>query len=300
MQVAPENESSAASDGAALPFELELSDLKVLRKIGSGHTSEVYRGVCYGRQVAIKQLSMRKVNTTNFTREVGIMSQIDHPNIVKLLGVVLSSQPFQVVMEYCAGGTCFEVLHNNLEVDLASMQLLKMSLHCAVALDYLHNFSPQIIHRDLKSLNLLLEQPISSMEDVPHVKVTDFGLARMLESSVANTSLTVGVGTPYWMAPEVFAGGAYNEKIDVYSYGMVLFEIVFRQIPFEEIEPQMVRKHVLKGNCPTLSQWRDDLPQSLQELMVSCWAFDANLRPTFAQIVGVLQAEESIRNVVSL
>merc|ERR1719409_2333242 len=106
-----------------------------------------------------------------------------------------------------------------------------MAKHTAAAMDYLHQFHPQIIHRDLKSLNLLLERPVNSPHDTPHVKVTDFGLARMMDVSLTDTHMTAGVGTPYWMAPEIFAGTTYDEKVDVYSYGMVLFEILARRIP---------------------------------------------------------------------
>lgn len=273
--------------GSALPFEMEQSDLQVNAKIGSGHTSDVFLGTCRGQEVAIKQLSMRHVSTRNFTREVGIMSQIQHPNIVKLLGVVLQSLPFQVVMEFCSGGTCFELIHNCLHVNLTWEQMIRMCKHTAVAMDYLHNFSPQIIHRDLKSLNLLLDMPVASSSDPVLVKVTDFGLARMLEAGEGHT-LTIGVGTPYWMAPEVFAGGAYDEKIDVYSFGMVLYEIFCRALPFEDVEPHHVRAHVLKGNMPDLELVPRDCPRSLKPLISACWAKEPSTRPSFTEVLRLL------------
>merc|ERR1711924_514835 len=113
--------------GAPLPFELSYEDLELSESIGKGVTAEVFRGECRGHVVAIKQLKMQSVNTRSFTREIGIMSQIDHPNIVKLLGIVLSSQPFHIVMEYCSGGNAFDLLHNQPEIELTWPQMLRMS-----------------------------------------------------------------------------------------------------------------------------------------------------------------------------
>jgi len=286
--------------GAPLPFELSYEDLELSESIGKGVTAEVFRGECRGHVVAIKQLKMQSVNTRSFTREIGIMSQIDHPNIVKLLGIVLSSQPFHIVMEYCSGGNAFDLLHNQPEIELTWPQMLRMSKHCAVAMDYLHKFSPQIIHRDLKSLNLLLEKPVASSMDIPLLKVTDFGLARMMEVSVTESNLTSGVGTPYWMAPEVFAGSAYNEKVDVYSFGMVLFEILARRIPLEEIPPNEVRNAVLQGQTPNLRAIPKECPKCLLDLLKQCWAKIAAQRPAFGSIVNTIKSIDEHRVVVSL
>merc|ERR1719223_1913625 len=102
-------------------------------------------------------------------------------------------------------------------------------------MEYLHNFSPQIIHRDLKSLNLLLRDEVKSNKDRPFVKVSDFGVARMKEEEWGQ--MTVGAGTQHWMAPEVFKGGDYDEKVDIYSFSMVLFEVICREVPFEDEDP---------------------------------------------------------------
>eukprot|EP00927_Polykrikos_kofoidii_P039463 TRINITY_DN33845_c0_g1_i1.p2 TRINITY_DN33845_c0_g1~~TRINITY_DN33845_c0_g1_i1.p2 ORF type:complete len:306 (+),score=51.34 TRINITY_DN33845_c0_g1_i1:126-1043(+) len=279
---------------AELPFEIDTAKLRVGNKIGSGHTSDVFVGTYGCQQVAIKQLNMRHVNSRNFTREVGIMSQIEHPHIVKMLGVVLASMPFQVVVEYCAGDTCFELLHNNFHVQLVWEQMLRMCHNTAVAMDYLHSFSPQIIHRDLKSLNLLLDQPVRSPSDPVMVKVTDFGLARMLEQT--DGALTGGVGTPYWMAPEVFAGARYNEKIDVYSFGMVLYEIFCRAIPFDNVEPHQVRSLVMNGQLPDLELVPRDCPRSLLKAFIGmCWDKDPNARPSFGEVLQLVAGLDEAR-----
>jgi len=112
---------------------------------------------------------------------------------------------FRIITEYCAGGCCFELLHNCDHIDLSWVQQHKMCTDVALAMDYLHKFNPQIIHRDLKSLNLLLAEPIVSSVDIPRVKVSDFGLSRMNDTADEDWGrMTKAAGTCHWMAPEVF------------------------------------------------------------------------------------------------
>jgi len=159
------------------------------------------------------------------------------------------------------------------------------------AMDYLHKFTPQIIHRDLKSLNLLLSQPVASSTDIPLVKVSDFGLARMKEQTNADWGkMTIAAGTCHWMAPEVFTGHHYDEKVDVYSYSMILFEIICREIPFEDEEPAAVGRLTINGHRPDLEAVPPDCPEPLRSLMIACWAGDAKKRPPFDMVVEVLNA----------
>merc|ERR1719433_742433 len=154
-------------------------------------------------------------------------------------------------------------------------------------MDYLHKFNPQIIHRDLKSLNLLLSKPVLSSTDIPLVKVSDFGLSRMKDQAPESEwgKMTIAAGTCHWMAPEVFTGTVYDEKVDVYSYGMILFEIVCREIPFEEEEPAAVGKLTVNGARPDLEAVPPDCPTDLRELMIRCWAQDPKGRPKFDEVV---------------
>merc|ERR1712187_1099942 len=107
-------------------------------------------------------------------------------------------------------------------------------------MNYLHRFNPQIIHRDLKSLTLLLDKPVSRTCQVPHVKVSDFGLARSKDQDPDEDwgRMTMNAGTNNWMAPEVIEGTRHDERVDIYSYAMVLWEIICRSIPFGEHDPQ--------------------------------------------------------------
>jgi serine/threonine protein kinase len=206
-----------------------------------------------------------------------------------LFGIYATQRPFQIVTEFCAGGCCFELLHNCDHIDLVWGQKLKMCLDVASGMDYLHKFNPQIIHRDLKSLNLLLRRPIDFSTDVPHVKVSDFGLARIKEHAEEDWGkMTIAAGTCHWMAPEVVSGHRYDERADVYSYAMILFEVLCREIPFEEVEPANVCSLVLRGARPDLEAVPPDCPRPLVDLMTSCWAMEAAQRPSFGQILEIL------------
>mmetsp|Transcript_102067 Transcript_102067/g.304621 ORF Transcript_102067/g.304621 Transcript_102067/m.304621 type:complete len:301 (-) Transcript_102067:152-1054(-) len=275
--------------------EVHPTEIELLDKVGTGCTAEVFRAKMKGQDVAVKQIDWNKSRLgakeqRAFDREVAIMPKINHRNLVKFLGVASLHRPFRIVTEFCAGGNCFELLHNCEHIELAWAQQHKMCLDVAQAMDYLHKFNPQIIHRDLKSLNLLLSEPLLNDKDVPLVKVSDFGLSRMKDQAPDSDwgKMTIAAGTCHWMAPEVFIGTSYDEKVDVYSYGMILFEIVCREIPFEEEEPAVVSKLTVDGARPDLEAVPPDCPASLRALMINCWDHCPKKRPPFDETLKVL------------
>lgn len=273
-------------------IQIDLSEVSIFEQVGKGATAEVFRGDWNGREVAIKVIdlpgktSMDPKQQEAFNREVAVMSKVKHPHLVEFLGIVMNAGPLRVVTEYCTGGSLFDLLHNEEETDLNWKQQLKMCSDIAQAMNYLHSFRPQIIHRDLKSLNLLLMGAVKSLATMPHVKVSDFGLARMIDPG-DQQKMTTDAGTFHWMAPEV-ATGRYTEKIDVFSYAMCLFEIIAREIPFEEEEAKEALKLIMSGCRPELEAIPPDRPQALEDLMVACWAQDPAKRPSFEQICGIL------------
>uniref|UniRef100_A0A7S1FBJ5 Protein kinase domain-containing protein n=1 Tax=Noctiluca scintillans TaxID=2966 RepID=A0A7S1FBJ5_NOCSC len=271
------------------------SELEFLEKIGSGCTAEVFRGILRGKVVAIKQIdwkkgSMEPSKQRSFDREVAVMKRVNHPNLVAFLGVTSDKSHFCIVTEFCAGDCCFELLHNSDNVELCWRQQLKMCSDVAKAMVYLHNFDPQIIHRDLKSLNLLLVKTVRTSEDKPEVKVSDFGLSRMKDKAEDEwTSMTTAAGTCHWMAPEVAAGSVYDEKVDVYSFAMILFEVICREIPYEDEEPSNVGRLTLEGVRPDLEAVPPDCPEMLRDLMIVCWHADPKQRPPFDKIYDILK-----------
>lgn len=284
--------------------EINPAHLNLFEKVGTGCTAEVFRGsltyhdVGQGHEleVAVKQIdwnksSMGQKEQRAFDREVEIMPRLRQDNLVTFFGVTSLERPFRIVTEFCSGGCCFELLHNCDHIELVWNQQIKMCTDVAKAMEYLHTVTPMIIHRDLKSLNLLLKLPVTGSHDIPHVKVSDFGLSRM-KAAGAETDwgkMTIAAGTCHWMAPEVFIGGEYDEKVDVYSFAMILFEIICREIPFEDEEPAAVGRLIVGGERPDQEAIPPDCPAALSELMITCWSAYASQRPAFPVIRQILE-----------
>jgi len=277
-------------------WELSPAEITIEEKVGAGCTAEVFRGTFRGHVVAVKQIDWNKSRLGEkeqraFDREVGIMPLLSHPNLVAFVGVCTLQKPLRIITEFCDGGCAFELLHNMEHIELEWFQQLKMIRDVTLAMSYLHSFNPQIIHRDLKSLNLLLLRAIRTGRDLPVVKVSDFGLSRMKDQAPNSDwgKMTIAAGTCHWMAPEVVLGSKYDEKVDVYSYSMLLFEIVCREIPFEDEEPASVATLVCQGHRPDLEAVPPDCPDLLRDLMIACWAHDARKRPGFDRILAIMQ-----------
>lgn len=282
-------------------YELDLGRIRKCERIGQGITADVYLGwMDTNIKVAVKEIDFNKTamgerQQLAFDREVAIMAKVRHDNLVLFHGVVSVSRPFRIITEFCGGGCCFEFLHNSDEdFDLAWGQQHKMCLDVAQAIEYLHNFTPKIIHRDLKSLNLLLAEPIPDDQKMPVVKVSDFGLSRMQESSADSGEtwgkMTNSAGTCHWMAPEVCTGTYYDEMVDVYSYSMIMFEVICREIPFEEEEPANVSNLITQGQRPDLEAVPPDCPPLLKNLMIRGWHQEPTHRPPFSDIVPLLKS----------
>lgn len=278
-------------------YELDDASIRQEDKVGSGITASVFRGWLDGNvEVAIKEIqfdksAMDERQQTAFDREVSIMAKVNHENLVRFFGVVSITKPFRIVTEFCKGGCCFDLLHHCEDVELDWPQQHKMCLDVALAMEYLHGFTPKIIHRDLKSLNLLLADVVQDSNTRPYVKVSDFGLSRMQDSTAEGAwgKMTIAAGTCHWMAPEVFTGN-YDEMADVYSFAMIMFEVICREIPFEEEEPANIAAIIKKGDRPDSEAIPPDCPPVLQSLMVRSWAQDPRQRPTFRTIVPELNA----------
>ncbi|CEM06595.1 unnamed protein product [Vitrella brassicaformis CCMP3155] len=305
---------SESSDGApTAEWEVPPHELTFGERVGSGATSEVYRGMWRGTEVAIKRLStflslddLRRMAEggggqqralQEFLRELQIMRRLRHPNLVLFMGMVTKRPPLCVITEYCAGGTLFDLLHNHPNTTLSWQQKLKIAIDVAKGMTFLHTCNPPIVHRDLKSLNLLLSEQLVSPSDLPTVKVSDFGLSRLFgapsfpAATSKNAVMTGAAGTYHWMAPEVLEGRPYGAAVDVFSYGIVLYELFARRIPYEELglPPVGVGLAVAKGRRPDLRLIGRDCPHEMRRLMELCWAHEPSQRPSFERILAHLR-----------
>jgi serine/threonine protein kinase len=225
--------------------------------------------------VAIKHLQFNHINEraiTDFHTELAVMKSLKHPNIVLAMGACV--HPVCLVTEFCANGSLFDVLHNK-NILLTGRMKLKLAYDIVRGMNFLHTHSPIIIHRDLKSLNLLVDSDWN-------VKVSDFGLSRFKVSSL----MTGQCGTYQWMAPEVVRGHNYTEKADVYSFGINLWEIYTRDIPYNNMIPIQaavsVMNHGLRPQLPKTT------PLEYSMLVQDCWNQNPNLRPSFHDILSKL------------
>mmetsp|Transcript_46218 Transcript_46218/g.128808 ORF Transcript_46218/g.128808 Transcript_46218/m.128808 type:complete len:291 (+) Transcript_46218:131-1003(+) len=277
---------AAESADAPDDREIQANELEVVRKIGQGTTAVVFLGKLRGVIVAVKEIRALSDETDLATiqavqRELRVLTNVSHPNIVRFVGLVTEYFPLRLVLEYCAGGSLFELLHNSWQIKIAWTQRLKMLLDTASAEEYLHSFDPPIIHRDLKSLNLMLLHPVKDEHSVPHIKLADFGFARIEERA-----MTQGVGTKHWMAPEVLQGTEYTTKADVFSFAMVAFEVAFRHVPFESLDAHQVARQTIAGVRPDMEEDvpADEVPEGLLEIIRECWHQEPAARPSFADV----------------
>ncbi|OAE23955.1 hypothetical protein AXG93_1217s1680 [Marchantia polymorpha subsp. ruderalis] len=226
--------SSASSQGPEpdqMPlagFEIPWREIRFGARIGEGSCGTVYRATWLGSDVAVKLFSGQAYCPEvldEFRQEVSIMKAMRHPNVLLFMGAITEPRHMSIVTEFVPRGSLFRILHRSGQ-GLSWNRRLAMALDIALGMNYLHNRSPPILHRDLKSSNLLVTEHW-------RVKVGDFGLSRLKSSRYLTRNSDKG--TAQWMAPEVLRDEPYSEKSDVYSFGIILWELATRKIPWGEM-----------------------------------------------------------------
>ncbi|XP_072430987.1 serine/threonine-protein kinase TNNI3K [Chiloscyllium punctatum] len=277
---------------AELPshFHLQLSDIEFHEIIGSGSFGKVYKGRCRNKIVAIKRYRANtfcsKSDVDMFCREVSILCRLNHPCVIQFVGACLDDpSQFAIVTQFISGGSLFALLHEQKRIiDLQSK--LMIAIDVAKGMEYLHNLTQPIIHRDLNSHNILL------YED-GHAVVADFGESRFL-LSMDEDNMTKQPGNLRWMAPEVFTQCTrYTIKADVFSYALCLWELLTGEIPFAHLKPaaaaaDMAYHHVR----PPVGY---SIPKPISSLLIRAWNACPEERPDFSELVTNL--EECICNI---
>ncbi|MCB0191761.1 MAG: alpha/beta fold hydrolase [Anaerolineae bacterium] len=231
--------------------------------IATGGMGEVYLGhdVQTGRPVAIKRLKAELIShnpevVQRFIREGQTLSQLNHPNIVKIVAIQEHETPPILVMEYVSGGTLRDLLDN--ESPLPLEQVFTIGLELADALARVHHLG--VIHRDIKPGNVLLAD-----DGTP--RLTDFGVAYLAQPNSRLTKEGQILGTTIYMSPEAWRGELLDARSDVWSFGAMLFEMVAGQPPFTAENPVAILNAILSNPLPDLSQLRPDAPPALVELI---------------------------------
>ncbi|KAH9674817.1 serine/threonine-protein kinase CTR1 [Citrus sinensis] len=263
-------------------LDIPWNDLVLKEKIGAGSFGTVHHADWHGSDVAVKILMEQEFHAERFKeflREVAIMKRLRHPNIVLFMGAVTQPPNLSIVTEYLSRGSLYRLLHKpGVREMLDERRRLNMAYDVAKGMNYLHRRNPPIVHRDLKSPNLLVDKKYT-------VKVCDFGLSRLK----ANTFLSSksAAGTPEWMAPEVLRDEPSNEKSDIYSFGVILWELATLQQPWGNLNPaQVVAAVGFKGK-------RLEIPRNVNphvaSIIEACWANEPWKRPSFSTIMELLR-----------
>ncbi|DAZ94068.1 TPA: hypothetical protein N0F65_006655 [Lagenidium giganteum] len=270
---------------------VQLHDIALVSLIASGSYGEVWLARLHGVDVAVKKLLPARQSTreiSDFVTEIQLTATLDHPHIIRMIGVAWqNTDSLCLVLEYAARGDLQSYLHSHRDMLSWPRDMLPMVIGIAQALAYLHARTPAVIHRDLKSKNMLLNDQLQA-------KLIDFGVSR----DKCDETMTAGVGTPYWTAPEVLDGRRYSEKSDIYSFGVFLSEVDTGTTPYSDLKTGdgtkmstlRVLQLVMAGQVtPTFSS---ECPARIRNIAMLCLDFQPEKRPSAREIVDVLTGNQ--------
>jgi tyrosine-protein kinase Fer len=253
-------------------WELRNDDIELHQKIGSGQFGEVFRGLFRGVEVAVKTCreNLGDDIKRKFLQEGRILKQYDHPNIVRFIGIATQRHPVMIVMEYVAGGALLTFLRKQ-GVRQPLKTIIKMGEDAAAGMAYLEGRN--CLHRDLAARNCLVDSNVT-------VKISDFGMSREEQEYVVSCGMKQ---IPIkWTAPEALNYGTYTSACDVWSYGVLLWEIFsFGSQPYPGLTNSQAREKVDEGyRMPP----PENTPDSVYQLMMRCWDQEPKNRPHFDEI----------------
>ncbi|XP_032492447.1 mitogen-activated protein kinase kinase kinase 20 isoform X4 [Phocoena sinus] len=253
--------------------QIKFDDLQFFENCGGGSFGSVYRAkwISQDKEVAVKKL-------LKIEKEAEILSVLSHRNIIQFYGVILEPPNYGIVTEYASLGSLYDYINSNRSEEMDMDHIMTWATDVAKGMHYLHMEAPvKVIHRDLKSRNVVI-----AADGV--LKICDFGASRF-HNHTTHMSL---VGTFPWMAPEVIQSLPVSETCDTYSYGVVLWEMLTREAPFKGLEGLQVAWLVVEKNERLTIP--SSCPKSFAELLHQCWEADAKKRPSFKQIISILES----------
>jgi len=263
-------------------WKIPLNEISLEVPIGSGRSGHTYRAHWRGTQVAAKVInvggnsqvesSLGEEILSEFYREVALVCRLRHPNVVLFLGASIAPPAYCLLFEYMERGNLTDLIRSR----NSELPFFRIAHDIAVGMNYLHHCN--IIHRDLKSGNILLDGHGTA-------KVSDFGLSCVYEAAMGG-DLTAETGTYRWMAPEVIRHEPYTNKADVYSFGVVLWEMIAKEQPFRGMSPIQAAFAVARQQMrPALPSYT---PLKLGELVEQCWHQSSEMRPSFEEVIEVI------------
>jgi len=273
-------------------WNIDWADIEIGEQLGEGAFAVCFKGVLWGKTVAVKVLKndiesddsvadystyLHTSYTTSeellkdFQQEINVMSYLRHPNTVLLMGACIDPKRFAIVTEFCSKGSVEDLVYDKKKIDWKLK--VKIARDTAIGTLYLHKM--KIIHLDLKPANLLLDDNLN-------VKVADFGLSRLMQSTSKCSD-----GTPGYMSLEQFEGREVTSKVDVYAYHIVLWELLTQIRPWDGINSQQELVDALKSGTrnPISPQLEKSTPRWFLSLIDHCGALYPQDRPTFDDIL---------------
>jgi serine/threonine protein kinase len=284
-----------STSGGTINFET--AEIIMGKHIGSGGSGcRVEKCTVDGKPCAVKILPLNEqqqsVVKEGFVNEIKIVEQLHHPNIIEYLGHIRKTTPSELwlYMDYYPL-SLKDYLENRIGKHLCLADIVWIGLSVAKGIEFLHTQKPPIMHRDLKSANILLS--LDEGDKVKIAKITDFDTAKIMYSDVL---LHTAIGTPCYMAPEVMdismmpVGTTYSLKADVYSFGMILVELITLKPPYDEVEHTLhLTQKILSGEPPTISHPSLAELDDVVQLIKKCIAFQPEKRPDAATVVKSLK-----------
>ena len=265
-----------------------MSEIEILERIGGGAFGQVHRGRFRATEVAVKLVPRTsEQELKQFRAEAAMLARLRHPNVCLFMGACFDEQAphWALVTEYISQGSLWDALRDP-RGDRAWPLGRRYRVGAGIArgLAYLHAHRPPVLHRDVKSPNVLVD-----VGDV--AKLCDVGLARNAGlGDASRAAMTAGCGTPQWMPPEVLQAEPYNEAADVYALGIVLWEVATRRCPYDDAPDlagvALAMRVVRDGLRPSIPEEAD---RGLVGLAKACWASDAAARPSAAQALEHLE-----------
>ena len=252
--------------------EVDRKSIRLVKKIGAGQLAEVWQGIWNGiygtTEVAVKALNPDTVSVSDFRQEAPLMIKLRHSNLIRLYRVCTQEEPIYIIMELMKHGSLLEYLRGDGR-SLKLPQLIDIGAQVAAGMTYLEK--NDYIHRDLAARNVLVSENLIC-------KVADFGLARVIDGGIYEAY--TGAKFPIkWTAPEAAMYGHFTIKSDVWSFGILLYELItYGRHPYPGMSNAEVMEKVEKGYRMPHPL---DCPQKLYEIMLECWRDDAASRPTF-------------------
>jgi len=263
---------------------LDYKELTIGKEIGRGAFGLVYIGEYQGTEVAIKELlpdmATESIMKDFLAEAMTMMSLPPHPNVVLFRGFTLPPSPLTLVTDFCEGG-CLRTYLNNPNKKLTQKMKVKFALDIARGMAHIHTpvHGKEVIHRDLAARNILLKEK--------RALVSDFDMARMKEASIDSNKTYQDMMPVKWMAPEAVSKRQYSKASDVFSYGVLLWEIWTRQMPWTGVGGGQIAVRVVQG---VRLQIPNDCPSVLRQLMTKCWEVEPSHRASFVDIVTVLKS----------